>query len=341
MLYFALTTRGLEEISYNEIKRELTGVKIKEISYRKIVFEFSGDILELKKLRTVEDVFLLIKNIGEIGTTLFAQDLVLLLSHLDYFNYVSIINKLREVDCFSISASVVGKHDFTIDDLKNEVYKKLQEKLNIIPNDENHNVFDIRIFIEYSSCYVGVRVFDKPLHRREYKTSSTPGSLQGNIAYSMALLARIQQKDTVLDPFCGSGTILLESAYFNPHNLIGFDSNPEAILAAQKNSEKVGKNIDYLQEDFLHQVIEPNSVDKIITNPPFGKQVKVNTPNFVKRYVDKINDILRPGGIFVIITKDYSTLLSHVHNHPNLCTDRFIDINLNGEFVYIIRGMKL
>lgn len=52
--------------------------------------------------------------------------------------------------------------------------------------------------------------------------------------------------DVVLDPFCGSGTVLLESR-IQQRNAVGFDINPLAVLISNVkttniNKEKVHKN---------------------------------------------------------------------------------------------------
>lgn len=105
----------------------------------------------------------------------------------------------------------------------------------------------------------------------------------------------LQPKPTevVLDPACGSGTFLLETARFLARNsdrtpvLYGVDKNPRMLLMADLN---LGLNtgIDFYRTctDALRSLgqdptsphgLIPNSVDLILTNPPFGVTITEDT----------------------------------------------------------------
>lgn len=73
-----------------------------------------------------------------------------------------------------------------------------------------------------------MRIGIRTLHRRNYKQNTTLGSLKSNTAYSLAQIAEIKTNAIVLDPMCGSGTILIEASNFNPLKIIGGDVNPFA-----------------------------------------------------------------------------------------------------------------
>jgi DNA modification methylase len=61
----------------------------------------------------------------------------------------------------------------------------------------------------------------------EYK-----GKFYPQLAKSLFNLANLEPGDTVLDPFCGSGTVLLE-AFLNGHRGLGIDMNPLAVEIAR------------------------------------------------------------------------------------------------------------
>lgn len=50
--------------------------------------------------------------------------------------------------------------------------------------------------------------------------------------------------DVILDPFCGSGTILTEAMLINYKNLIGADISPKAINDTKKNIEWIIRNYE-------------------------------------------------------------------------------------------------
>ena len=218
MDYFTLTTRGLEEFAKNEIELKLANSKIKNISYRKVIFSFDGDCKEILKLRSVEDVFYFlgeIENVGHSKDSL--NDLTDRICKLDFQKAVDVISNIRSanVNEFSISSSSVGKRNYSYIEVKENLSEKLKNILKLKYDNEKHEFFDIRIFIEHDKALVGVRLGNKPLHRRSYKVETPKATLQADIAYAMSLLAEITADDIVLDPMCGSGTILIESSTFN------------------------------------------------------------------------------------------------------------------------------
>ena len=50
------------------------------------------------------------------------------------------------------------------------------------------------------------------LHKRGYRRFSNAAPIKETLAAGIADLARIRDNDIVCDPFCGSGTLLIESA---------------------------------------------------------------------------------------------------------------------------------
>lgn len=64
--------------------------------------------------------------------------------------------------------------------------------------------------------------------------------------------------DIVLDPFCGSGTVLLESV-MSGRNALGADSNPLAILISKVKTTPY--NVEFLSEQLIRIINESISVD--------------------------------------------------------------------------------
>lgn len=78
---------------------------------------------------------------------------------------------------------------------------------------------------------------------------------------------------TLLDPFCGSGTVLMEGSLVGCTTLIGSDISPEAV-------EDTKKNMDWMQTEAqcfvsaaadITQHLSKTSVDLIVTEPFLGK----------------------------------------------------------------------
>lgn len=126
------------------------------------------------------------------------------------------------------------------------------------------------------------------------------GMLPPKLALIMLNLAKISPSDTLLDPFCGSGTILTEALLLGAKNVIGTDNSERAITDTKKNVEWIIKQnglqtTDYrlqfstLPVENLSRNIKLNSIDKIVTEPYLGKPLKGNEKYEV--LVQQANDL--------------------------------------------------
>ncbi|HRY36703.1 MAG TPA: methyltransferase domain-containing protein [Candidatus Magasanikbacteria bacterium] len=153
---------------------------------------------------------------------------------------------------------------------------------------------------------------------------SLSGMLPPKLALIMLNLAKSTPSDTLLDPFCGSGTIINEAIALGIKNIIGTDNSERAIKDTQQNvewlkSQSIIKDQLSTFDSFVSPVenlsnhLKKNSIDKIITEPYLGKPLKGNEK--YETLVHQANDlkilylqaftefkkILKPGGTVVFI----------------------------------------
>jgi len=165
----------------------------------------------------------------------------------------------------------------------------------------------------------------KDLSLRDYgrpARDDLSGMLPPKLAQIMINLAQIGSGAVIIDPFCGSGTILSEAAILGYKNLFGSDISLKAI-------EDTRKNISWLKElykisDFklklfakkvesLSKFIKSGSIDAVITEPYLGPQrgrleFKAVISNLEELYSVAIKEflkILKPGGRVVMIWPIY------------------------------------
>lgn len=115
-------------------------------------------------------------------------------------------------------------------------YKNAQfEKSNILTNQsfiENYKNYKPNLFNELKpNKSRDIRYLTHSLH--EYK-----GRFYPQLAKSLMNYAGIKKGDLVLDPFCGSGTTLVESLLFGA-NAVGVDINPIAYLLAKAKIKSI------------------------------------------------------------------------------------------------------
>ena len=153
---------------------------------------------------------------------------------------------------------------------------------------------------------------------------SLSGMLPPKVALMMLNLAKISPSDTVLDPFCGSGTVINEALILGAKNVIGTDNSERAIKDTKQNVDWL-KNLPNFQfpisnfqsftspAENLSEHLKKNSVDKIVTEPYLGKPLKgneargilINQANDLKelylRAFSEFAKILKPGGEVIFI----------------------------------------
>jgi tRNA G10 N-methylase Trm11 len=126
---------------------------------------------------------------------------------------------------------------------------------------------------------------------------------------------------TLLDPFCGVGTILQE-ALLSKAEVIGIDSNSWCVEAAIENLEWLSREYALRNGEFrvlkgdtlrLNSIVGSN-IDCIVTEPDLGPALKdVPTSAYAQKIIDNLtplfygfleqaHDVLKKGGRLVLVT---------------------------------------
>jgi len=165
-------------------------------------------------------------------------------------------------------------------------------------NKQNFSIFMKRLTIRPS--------WEKTLHK---------GELVPPLAWVLCRLANIKHSDTVLDPFCGYGSIP-EAAfkYFHITNFIACDNDNEAAKysTARFIKRKSARGMDYEDEfkfyktDFseLPMLLEGKSVDAIVTDPPWGHFKENGGNDFLVKMFETFDKLLKDGGRAVVLYKN-------------------------------------
>jgi len=218
--------------------------------------------------------------------------------------------------------------------------------------DLKHPDLAINIHIQNETCTISFDSSGESLHKRGYRASTNIAPINEVLAAGLVLLSGYDGTQNLVDPMCGSGTILIEAAMIAvnvPPNLkrnefafekwadfdvdlfekiqdsliskiretdtqiIGFDKAPSAIRKAEENI----KNAD------LSEFIEIEKQDFFkSTNPVEGKTIVLFNPPYGERlevdipvFYGKIGDTLKQSyeGVDAwLITSDFQHGLKKV-----------------------------
>lgn len=149
------------------------------------------------------------------------------------------------------------------------------------------------------------------------------GMLPPKLARMMINLSGADMNSTLLDPFCGSGTIINEAALIGYKKIIGSDISEKAIEDSKKNFEWLKeKNIIQSSPEarFIHSSISDllshisgNEIDVIVAEPYLGKPLKGNeSEQFLRAQIEELKklyletfsvfkELLKKGGTIIFI----------------------------------------
>jgi predicted RNA methylase len=149
--------------------------------------------------------------------------------------------------------------------------------------------------------------------RFSYRKQAVPASIHPVTAASVMQICKPYMRSgaDVLDPFCGSGTMLIERGIVaSVHKLVGVDISPLAIKAACANRKASGQNIALIRGDILGYGAA--KYDEIISNMPFGNRVSNHASNtaLYTRFADKLSSLLKDGGMAFLYTQEKKLLRS-------------------------------
>lgn len=197
--------------------------------------------------------------------------------------------------------------------IKKAVVKSLSSVYNIDWFEESGPQVQIRFSILKNAVSIYLDTSGVPLHKRGYRANSNEAPIKETLAAGIVSLAHLYDDSNVYDPFCGSGTLVIEAALkalniapgINRHFAFekwidggkelliterkkavsevkrdaefvayAFDIDPECVKLTMENARKAGVASKIKAE--VRDVREfhiPTERGVVITNPPYGERL--------------------------------------------------------------------
>eukprot|EP00537_Pseudo-nitzschia_pungens_P006515 CAMPEP_0172361748 /NCGR_PEP_ID=MMETSP1060-20121228/5532_1 /TAXON_ID=37318 /ORGANISM="Pseudo-nitzschia pungens, Strain cf. cingulata" /LENGTH=842 /DNA_ID=CAMNT_0013084111 /DNA_START=136 /DNA_END=2664 /DNA_ORIENTATION=+ len=160
---------------------------------------------------------------------------------------------------------------------------------------------------------INVHDLSKGRHFARYRNAVT---IKTNLAYAMIRLANVKDGNTLLDPFCGSGTLLLEALEMHNGNLkncLGMDVSRRSANGARANAVAEGYSDSSIcrfvcsdARSLRRQVDADGSVDAVVTNLPWGimtgqNQSVASLQTLYEVFLRNAWYVLKPRGRVVVL----------------------------------------
>lgn len=306
--YFATTARGLEEITAQELIK--LGAKNVEPEFTGVSFE--GDRALLYKVnlwgRTIFRVLQPIHNIKSSNP----EQLYRNVRSIDWSEYLQ-PNQTIAVRCTGKNPQLNNSH-ITAIQIKNAIVDQQQEKHALRSNvDTVEPDIVINAHIQENNCILSLDSTGDSLHRRGYRSAMGLAPLKETLAAALLYITEWTPDQALVDPLCGSGTIILEAALmglniapglyrqkfcfqnwtdYDPKlwgdllkeakmsqkeylpPMIGTDADADVIRQAQSNA-KACEIGDQVKfyQQHLVDIVAPAESGILICNPPYGKRI--------------------------------------------------------------------
>lgn len=197
--------------------------------------------------------------------------------------------------------------------IKKAVVESLKAQYRIERFPETGPLYQIQFLIMKDKVSVMLDTSGAGLHKRGYRKHSNEAPIKETLAAVLAKLSRVRTDGTLIDPFCGSGTVLIESALLAMHiapglrrhfaaekwravpgmiweqerkaaralerrgegfRAFGYDIDPEAVALTLENAKKAG--VGDVVTAAVRDVADfdgSGTYGCVICNPPYGERL--------------------------------------------------------------------
>ena len=240
----------------------------------------------------------------------------------------SLYEKNRNVEKFIYKLAIGIKKYFKTENISSRIVTSKNIDLSAVIVEKEHLInlgFDMQV-LNVASRYYFLRTlavqdfarfndldYDRP--RIDSKSGMTPPKL------AKMMLNLVDNKSIILDPFCGSGTILLMAAELGFQKIIGSDISEKAILDSKENlkwyEERFNQKVDNYVfkadvKNLLEEGIENKSINCIVSEGYLGQPLRgYEDFSFIQGQISDLSDLylesfkvfkslLKTGGCVII-----------------------------------------
>lgn len=322
--FLAKTFKGLEQV----LAKELDTLGAKNIVILNRAVGFDGDLTTLYQanlwLRTALNILVPIEEFKVRNET----ELYRKVKSIKWEKFIDVENT------FSIHPVVHSKFfkhsKYVALKSKDALVDRFRDEFGARPSVDTSNPdLKINVHIAHDKCTVSLDSSGLSLNKRGYRVGNVEAPLNEVLAAGLIALSGWNQKEDLTDPFCGSGTILIEAAMLSYNiapginrsfgfekwanfdlsllkklkeeakkselkvapQFFGSDILDKNVRTTAKNifSAGLGGKIKIQQADFT-TLSSSTSKGTIITNPPYGERLK---PENIHSFYRKIGDNLK------------------------------------------------
>ena len=321
-------TTGFKKVVEKNLPEIVSGCKILNIYDGIVHYKFNGNSHDLEKVVYFNNTFFVIKSWCNFSG-----------------NFSTMVNDF----CSENKYLLISKGSFRTRFVRENQFEKIDKKL-VIKVEENvlkRSKLKIDRVSPSTEIWFDIRregfaFCGQLISKREFTEKNlNKGELRPELAYLMCCFAELKENDVIAEPFCGYGSIPIQLAKkFRFLHLYVSDIDEEKITALKE--KKYFKQNDFVsvevQDAFSLKQIKDNSVDVIISDPPWGFFEDVgDIALFYDKMFCSFKRILKNDGKMIILSARKDELKYAAEKNNYKIIER-VDTLINGKkaCVYMI-----
>ena len=309
--------------------------------------QLSGRSAGVAPTGTVEDVFLHLADVplsGEREDLNTIGEIPDLIPSLNVHRQFNGLPRGRTKYRVIVQASMQGWQSYRRNQMQGAVERAVHRrfpKWRLVPDDAH-----VELWLQQTGRQVrlGLRLTDRTMRHRTYKIANRPASLRPTIARALVQLTRPEDGDVFLDPMCGAGTVMIERALAGRYALVqGGDIDEQAVAGTLENFGNRHKPRDVYHWDARQLPLPHQSVDKVATNPPWGRQVGsvFELRTLYASAFAEIDRVLRPNGVVAVLSSEWNAIKSALAQTNLTLIEQIKDIAVLGRRADILSHRSL
>ena len=208
---------------------------------------------------------------------------------------------------FRISLKLRGRNTlrYHVEELSHLAARTLGSMLGWVHDPRTHDV-EVQVHLSDTAFTVGF-----PLPATVLPPRPSHYGLRPTTAACLVHLAALLPGHVLLDPMCGTGTIVHEAAQCRGVFVVGGDRSAACIQAAQCTEQP--SNVAWHVGNATCVPMRNHSLDAIVTDMPFDRQHVLDTD--ISQLINEWVRLLRPGGRMVLLTCHPTEVTASLASH--------------------------
>ncbi len=202
------------------------------------------------------------------------------------------LEEFRPEGSYAVRAENLSDDEIDKKSIESEAGEKISDEKNSVDLEDPNTI--IKVYITEDKRYLGRLVEDIPRNLFENRSNekrpySSPISMDPVLARVLVNLSEVSARESVLDPFCGTGGILIEAGLCGVMPK-GLDIQEEMVEGCKENLQEYGIiNFDVQQGDISEVDEIFDEYNAVISDLPYGKASKQEN-EAVEKFLNLIED---------------------------------------------------